>query len=126
MLDLDHFKLINDQHGHSVGDRALSAAVSSAKAQLREGDILGRVGGEEFLVLLPMTSREAAFNLAERLRTALAATPLAEGTQTIQISASLGVAELQPNEAAGAWLRRADQALYQAKATGRNRVVAAD
>ena len=125
MLDLDHFKLINDRYGHSVGDRALREAALHARAELRDGDILGRVGGEEFLVLLPMTNREAACSLAERLRMSLAAACLMEGTQTIQIPASLGVAELSPNEDASAWLQRVDAALYQAKSTGRNRVVAA-
>jgi diguanylate cyclase (GGDEF)-like protein len=125
MLDLDHFKLINDRYGHSVGDRALREAALHARAELRDGDILGRVGGEEFLVLLPMTNRAAACNLAERLRMALAAAVLMEGTQTIHIHASLGVAELSPNEDASAWLQRVDAALYQAKSTGRNRVVAA-
>jgi diguanylate cyclase (GGDEF)-like protein len=125
MLDLDHFKLINDRYGHSVGDRALREAALHARAELRDGDILGRVGGEEFLVLLPMTNRAAACSLAERLRMALAAASLMEGTQTIHIHASLGVAELSPNEDASAWLQRVDAALYQAKSTGRNRVVAA-
>jgi diguanylate cyclase (GGDEF)-like protein len=126
MLDLDNFKLINDRYGHSVGDRALREAALNAKAQLRDGDMLGRVGGEEFLVLLPMTGREAAISLAERLRASLAAVDLIDGAQTIQVPASFGVAELYLNESTSAWLRRADQSLYQAKAAGRNRVVAAE
>lgn len=125
MLDLDHFKLINDRYGHSVGDRVLREAALSAKAQLRDGDMLGRIGGEEFLVLLPMTNCDAASSLAERLRESLAAVVLLEGTQAIPIAASFGVAELYKNEDTSSWLRRSDEALYQAKATGRNRVVAA-
>ncbi len=125
MMDLDHFKSINDSYGHGVGDRALREAALRAKAELRDGDMLGRVGGEEFLVLLPMTNLEAAINLAERLRASLAAVGLAEGTQTIRIPASFGVAELRDNEDATSWFRRADDGLYRAKAAGRNRVVAA-
>jgi diguanylate cyclase (GGDEF)-like protein len=126
MLDLDHFKLINDQHGHSVGDRALRAAAMSTRSQLREGDMLGRIGGEEFMALLPMTDRTAAVQLAERLRLALEAVELVEGEVTIHIHASMGVAELQPDEDASAWMRRTDEALYLAKNGGRNRVVAAE
>jgi diguanylate cyclase (GGDEF)-like protein len=124
MMDLDHFKSINDRYGHEVGDRALREAALHAKAELRDGDMLGRMGGEEFLVLLPMTNLEAATNLAERLRLSLAAVGLVEGVQIIRIPASLGVAELRDDEDATAWLRRADDGLYKAKAAGRNRVVA--
>ncbi len=124
MMDLDHFKSINDRYGHEVGDRALREAALHAKAELRDGDMLGRVGGEEFLVLLPMTNLEAATSLAERLRLSLAAVGLVEGVQIIRIPASLGVAELRDDEDATAWLRRADDGLYKAKAAGRNRVVA--
>jgi diguanylate cyclase (GGDEF)-like protein len=123
MFDLDHFKLINDQHGHSVGDLALREAAVNAKAQLRDGDVLGRVGGEEFLVLLPMTGRESATILAERMRSALAAVRLVEGQHVFNIPASFGVAELRLNEECSSWIRRVDDALYKAKSTGRNRVV---
>jgi diguanylate cyclase (GGDEF)-like protein len=125
MLDLDHFKQINDRYGHSVGDRALREAVVIVQAELRDGDMLGRIGGEEFLVLLPMTDREAALILAERLRESLEAVRLVEDAQTIQIPASFGVAELGRNEEVSLWLKRADEALYQAKAAGRNRVAVA-
>ena len=123
MMDLDHFKSINDSYGHGVGDRALREAALNAKAELREGDMLGRVGGEEFLILLPMTTLDAAANLAERLRVALAAVSLVEGMQIIRIPASFGVAELRDNEDATSWFQRADEGLYRAKAAGRNRVV---
>jgi diguanylate cyclase (GGDEF)-like protein len=125
MLDLDHFKQINDQHGHAVGDRVLREAAVQVQGQLRDGDLLGRVGGEEFLVLLPMTGGAQAARLAERLRAALEAVRLGEGDLTIQLTGSFGVAALTVNEEAGAWLRRVDQALYLAKTLGRNRVVAA-
>jgi diguanylate cyclase (GGDEF)-like protein len=108
-----------------VGDRALREAVVIVQAELRDGDMLGRIGGEEFLVLLPMTDREAALILAERLRESLEAVRLVEDAQTIQIPASFGVAELGRNEEVSLWLKRADEALYQAKAAGRNRVAVA-
>ena len=126
MMDLDHFKSINDRYGHGVGDRALREAALHVKAELREGDMLGRVGGEEFLILLPMTTLDAAVNLAERLRVSLAAVGLSEGSHIIRIPASLGVAELRDNESATSWFQRADEGLYSAKAAGRNRVVAVD
>ena len=126
MLDLDYFKQINDRHGHAAGDRALRAAATEVQEQLRDGDLLGRVGGEEFLVLLPMTGGPAATRLAERLCAALATVQLTEGDQTIHLSGSFGVAELRPPEESSAWLRRVDAALYQAKTLGRNRVVTAD
>jgi diguanylate cyclase (GGDEF)-like protein len=125
MLDLDHFKQINDRYGHSVGDRALREAVLIIQAELRDGDMLGRIGGEEFLVLLPMTDRASANILAERLRESLEAVRLIEDTQTIRIPASFGVAELGKGEDASLWIKRADEALYQAKAAGRNRVAVA-
>lgn len=120
MFDLDHFKAINDHYGHPVGDRALRTAVAVVQAELREGDLLGRVGGEEFLVLLPMTTLPEAHALAERLRRALAATTLAEGEHVVHIPASFGVAELHAGDDYSEWLRRVDAALYQAKTHGRN------
>lgn len=125
LLDLDHFKRINDQHGHPVGDRALCAAVQAVAPQLRGDDLLGRVGGEEFLVLLPNTGRAAALQLAERLRQALADTTVPTATGSLHLSASFGVAELHYGEDDGAWYHRIDSALYAAKHQGRNCVVGA-
>lgn len=125
MFDLDHFKKINDHFGHSVGDRALKEAVRAIDAELREGDVVARFGGEEFLVLLPVTEREAAGLLAERLRIALIGVVLTDGRDEIFLRGSFGVAELAPGETVEMWLRRADMALYEAKATGRNRVMLA-
>lgn len=125
MLDLDHFKVVNDTYGHPTGDRALREAVRAVSAQLRAGDLLGRVGGEEFLVLLPNTDRAAAQQLAERLRQTLAGTAIVDGTHTIALPASFGVAELQAAESDAEWFRRVDRALYDAKHQGRNRVVVA-
>jgi diguanylate cyclase (GGDEF)-like protein len=126
MFDLDHFKAINDTYGHPTGDRALQEVVRAASAQLRDGDILARVGGEEFLVLLPMTGLSAAIQLTERLRHTLALTAVdAQGGATIFLPASFGVAELAPGESYTEWFKRADSALYQAKEKGRNMLVAA-
>jgi diguanylate cyclase (GGDEF)-like protein len=125
MLDLDHFKTINDRFGHPAGDRALTTVVNVVGAQLRDGDMLGRVGGEEFLALMPMTDLESATLLAERLRLTLAEVVFTEGGDSIHLPASFGVAELAANEGVNAWFRRVDGALYQAKAQGRNAVVVA-
>lgn len=120
MLDLDHFKQINDNHGHPTGDRALIAAALAVRSQLREGDLLARVGGEEFLVLLPMTGQKDAMQLAERLRNTLNQIELTEGDTTIVLSASFGVAELRTGDDLSGWYNRTDAAMYQAKHQGRN------
>jgi diguanylate cyclase (GGDEF)-like protein len=125
MLDLDHFKAVNDRYGHPVGDRALQAVALAVTGQLRDGDILARVGGEEFLVLLPMTGLAAAMQLAERLRQTLAATTITEGQDQIALPASFGVAELHEGEDLSAWYQRLDATLYKAKSQGRNALAAA-
>jgi len=125
MFDLDHFKVINDTYSHPTGDRALKEAVRAVSAQLRDGDLLGRIGGEEFLVLLPTTDMVAAQPLAERLRQTLVAASIVDGNHTITLPASFGIAELKSAESQAEWFRRVDGALYQAKKQGRNTVVAA-
>lgn len=125
MLDLDHFKQINDNHGHSAGDEALQAVAATLKDQLRNVDMVFRYGGEEFLVLLSGTCREAAGIVGERLRHAvLELQCLAQG-RPIELSISLGCASLLPGESAESLLRRADSALYIAKRDGRNRLTMA-
>jgi diguanylate cyclase (GGDEF)-like protein len=126
MLDLDHFKKINDLYGHSVGDLALQVLVRTVQGELREGDILARFGGEEFLILLPLSATDAAMQTAERLRSAVAAIELGADQDQVLLRASFGVAELAAGEGVADWLRRVDVALYQAKDSGRNRVVLAD
>ena len=98
MFDLDHFKAVNDTYGHPAGDRALQEVVRAVSAQLRDGDMLARVGGEEFLVLLPMTGLSAALMLAERLRQTLADTAIVENGTAIHLPASFGVAALMASE----------------------------
>lgn len=121
LLDLDHFKRINDVYGHPAGDTVLAGAVAAFRPVLRASDVLVRWGGEEFMVLSPATSLEGALRLAERLRIALEAAvfPAAE-----PVTLSAGVADYMEGESVEAWVGRADKALYQAKAGGRNQVAA--
>ncbi|HEX5363198.1 MAG TPA: GGDEF domain-containing protein [Gallionella sp.] len=120
LFDIDHFKQINDRYGHAVGDDVLVAFSRRVEVLLRQGDALGRYGGEEFLLLLPMTDLNAALHLAERIRCILADSPVILKSEEITVTASFGVAQLEPGEDADNWLIRADQALYRAKEHGRN------
>lgn len=123
MLDLDHFKRINDTWGHAAGDAVLCHFVCQVQAGLRATDMLGRLGGEEFAVLLPDTDPAGALELAERLRAAIAASTLDFGGQPIRITVSAGIAPfLAADRSADAALGRADEALYRAKTAGRDRV----
>ena len=124
MLDLDHFKSINDRHGHAEGDRALKHTAAALKAELREVDAVARFGGEEFLVLMPGATVETALPVAERLRTALVSdVPQVEGAKLL-LSTSIGIAQWREPEEPSHVLIRADAALYQAKLRGRDCVVA--
>lgn len=123
VIDLDHFKRINDTWGHSAGDDALRHFVEIAQRCLRVQDTMGRLGGEEFAVLLPRASAEQAQGVAERLRELLAAHPLRLINENVRLTASIGVTVLLPGESPEVALGRADQAMYQAKSEGRNRVV---
>jgi len=125
-LDIDHFKRINDTYGHDVGDIVLKRLSQICLEKLRVTDFLARLGGEEFAMLLPETDIDAAATLAERLRTAIATTPIATPKGALPITVSLGVAQYAPNEPTiDAALKRADEALYEAKHSGRNKVVVA-
>jgi diguanylate cyclase (GGDEF)-like protein len=131
LLDLDHFKQINDEHGHAVGDRVLSTLGALMLDAVRKSDIVTRYGGEEILVLAPHTSLEEGCLLAERLRTGVESAPLTpgggtKGSRPLHVKVSVGVAALGPDiEDGSALLRAADEALYRAKREGRNRVIAA-
>ena len=123
MLDIDHFKRINDSLGHCGGDAALRHLVQVLQGCMREADQLGRLGGEEFGVLLPLSDQAGAVCAAERMRAALQAHPLQWQGQSWPMSASFGVATAQAtDENSEALMLRADQAMYRAKAGGRNRV----
>jgi diguanylate cyclase (GGDEF)-like protein len=119
MLDVDHFKDINDALGHAAGDRVLKQLVALASARSRKLDVLFRVGGKEFLLLLPGSAHDGALTVAEGLRRAIAAADLLHGRR---LSVSIGVSELQHGQAASNWIEDADAALYRAKRGGRNRV----
>lgn len=126
MLDIDHFKRVNDTWGHAAGDRALCALVTACKGNLRASDYIGRIGGEEFVCVMPETDAGEAMACAERIRNAVAALRLPAGEQTLSFTVSAGVAVLSPERAG--WdelLHAADAALYQAKESGRNRTVLA-
>lgn len=118
MLDIDHFKFVNDQYGHDVGDVVLRVVANTIQKTLREMDVLCRYGGEEFLVLLPESDKQAAFQTAERLRLAVKALTLSEVPMPITIS--LGVATLASWDTDLTFVKRADQALYRAKDKGRD------
>lgn len=124
MLDLDHFKAINDNHGHHVGDIVLKTFAQVAQETLRDIDVIGRVGGEEFVILFPETAIEQALEVAERLRKAVASTPVQIKSEvSTHFTVSIGLAtldntDIKPNKI----LIRADHALYQAKDSGRNKV----
>ncbi|CAN7624242.1 GGDEF domain-containing protein [Pseudomonas sp. V98_8] len=125
MLDIDHFKRVNDTHGHGAGDDVLKAVAASIKNQLRNVDMVFRYGGEEFLILLSNTSREAAALVGERLRCAAQAEDYPADGRTVELTVSLGCSTLLPGESAESLLRRADSALYVAKREGRNRLTMA-
>ncbi|WP_108445501.1 sensor domain-containing diguanylate cyclase [Halomonas denitrificans] len=118
--DLDHFKRVNDRHGHAVGDQVLREAAELMQATMRRHDHVIRLGGEEFLLLLPGVAQEEATQAVERLRERLASTPIAAAR--IGLTLSAGIAQLVDGETAEALLERADRALYGAKHAGRNQV----
>ncbi len=122
MLDVDRFKAVNDCHGHAAGDAVLRAVAARAAGAVRAGDLLARVGGEEFAILLPGADLARAAEAAERIRAILAADPVEAGGTALAVTASLGCAALSPGEAPEALVARADARLYAAKEAGRNRV----
>jgi diguanylate cyclase (GGDEF)-like protein len=122
MLDIDHFKTINDRFGHATGDEVLKAVAAALKGSLRNIDMIFRYGGEEFLVLLANTSREAAQLVGERLRLAVLGLQYLEEGRALELSISLGCATLLPGESSESLQRRADSALYVSKREGRNRL----
>lgn len=122
LLDLDYFKSINDQWGHLAGDQVLAELAIRTRRRLRESDQLFRIGGEEFMLVLPETRQRDAETLAQELLTSISAHPFGDD---IRITASASVAEVAKGETWSVWLNRADQSLYQAKSQGRNQVVSA-
>ena len=122
MADLDHFKEINDSHGHLVGDHVLHDVATRMVTGARGSDIVGRFGGEEFLIIFENTTLDMARDLAERIRIRVLADPFIEDSTALHVTVSLGVARARDDDDADALIYRADQALYEAKTAGRNRV----
>ena len=123
LVDIDHFKSVNDTHGHQAGDEVLRAVTTSLRQELREGDVLGRWGGEEFLALLPATGLEGALVAAERLRRAVS---LRTFPYAGSVTVSIGVASARPGDHLERMVARADAGMYRAKRAGRNRVAFSD
>ncbi|NWD84293.1 diguanylate cyclase [Pseudomonas reactans] len=125
MLDLDHFKRINDGYGHLAGDKVLKIIANVLRKRLRSTDFIARFGGEEFVLLMPNSSLADALAAGEVLRAAIEACPFHFKGEPVTITVSMGVAQFQPGERSDLALKRADEALYRAKAAGRNQVQAA-
>ena len=127
MIDLDHFKRINDAKGHAVGDRLLCHFTSLVVAVVRSDDFLFRYGGEEFVVLVPEADFKGGVTLAERIRIACQSSPLNEGKELVYFSVSIGLALAgMDDKCVYDAINRADEAMYEAKNAGRNKVVAHD
>jgi len=125
LADVDHFKVVNDTHGHDAGDLVLAAVARSMASTLREHDLLARWGGEEFIALLPATPGAEARAVAERVRQAVASTTVVVDGRALSVTLSFGLAEVLAGDLHGA-TRRADEALYASKRAGRNRLTHAD
>jgi diguanylate cyclase (GGDEF)-like protein len=123
MADLDYFKKINDTFGHLAGDEALKHFVNIIKRNLRKSDYVFRIGGEEFLILLPNTELKDAAEIVERIRKDLEESPLYYDGKEIKLTASFGLAEVDKNKYISEIIKEADEKLYKAKELGRNRVV---
>jgi two-component system, cell cycle response regulator len=124
IFDLDHFKQVNDTHGHDVGDEVLRAVAGCLKDMTRYHDVVARLGGEEFAVVAPNMDHDLLVKLAERIRKGIAAMPILSGNVRLKITASIGLAVWDRKESAEEFFRRADKQLYEAKRQGRNRVSA--
>jgi diguanylate cyclase (GGDEF)-like protein len=123
LLDIDHFKAINDTYGHEAGDRVLVALAEVLSHGVRAPDKVGRYGGEEFLLVFPETDLESARTLVERIRSRVGATPFDVGPKEIGLTVSAGVSQFRPGETLRALTRRVDHAMYEAKRSGRDAVV---
>jgi diguanylate cyclase (GGDEF)-like protein len=124
IFDLDHFKQVNDTHGHDVGDEVLRSVANCLKDMTRYHDVVSRMGGEEFAVVAPNMNIDMLTRLAERIRKGIAAMPILSGNVRLRVTSSVGLAVWDGKESAEEFLRRADMLLYEAKRQGRNRVCA--
>jgi two-component system cell cycle response regulator len=127
ILDVDHFKMVNDTYGHDAGDEVLKTFAARVKHVVRGGDLMCRFGGEEFVIIMPDTTLSVARIAAERVRAAVAASPfpIEKGARAVPVTVSIGIAESHADDTPDALFKRADRALYQSKNGGRNRVSAA-
>lgn len=126
MIDLDYFKRINDEHGHEFGDQVLQTVAEAFQKPLRSGDILGRFGGEEFILILPDTRLDRAVGIAERMRKALRSAAIIKDGETIQLTATFAMTEIcEKDDNIGDIIRRADEALYKGKHAGRDCIMEA-
>lgn len=122
ILDIDHFKHVNDTYGHLIGDEIIKYLVERVEKEVRASDIFARFGGEEFIILLPNTDEMGAFTLADKIREMVEIHPYIDGKLTISFTISIGIAELGSEKLLRDLIRRADSALYEAKENGRNKV----
>ncbi len=122
LIDLDHFKKINDDYGHLAGDEVLRMSGERLRASIRPTDAVGRYGGEEFMIVMTNVQREDVARVAERIRTTMAKTPIRFGSHSIEWTCSAGYAIGNANDSINTLVQRADEALYRAKAGGRNRI----
>jgi diguanylate cyclase (GGDEF)-like protein len=124
MVDVDHFKKVNDTYGHLAGDHVLKEIGKTLRTELRQCDVIVRYGGEEFMVIMPETDQKQAIQPLERLRSKLSSMEISYGDLKIKVSISIGVASAPPvmKDPMGV-IHRADEALYRAKRSGRNRVI---
>jgi diguanylate cyclase (GGDEF)-like protein len=124
MLDVDHFKAVNDNHGHETGDRVLRILAQTSRESLRQLDVIGRYGGEEFVAFLPETSSATALDVAERLRQSVEGLVVPSQHRDIRVTISIGVATVKDKTAdLAALIDAADEALYEAKQQGRNKII---
>jgi len=122
MADLDNFKLVNDTYGHQVGDDVLCDVAGRMQGAVRNFDTVGRYGGEEFLIVMDNANADTAYEIAERVRFRVAATPVKTRSTEVKMTVSVGLAELKPGDDVDSLVKRADEALYKAKHRGRNQV----
>jgi diguanylate cyclase (GGDEF)-like protein len=124
LIDIDHFKQVNDTFGHAAGDQALITFTKICQRHIREIDVFARFGGDEFVLLLPETNQEQAYEVLERIRLAVTAQPIELDGKPVMLTISSGISSLSVNqESLDAVLSQADQALYRAKEVGRNKVI---
>jgi diguanylate cyclase (GGDEF)-like protein len=126
MIDIDHFKRVNDQHGHDVGDEVLCEVADRLRHVSRHSDVVARWGGEEFLAIFPETNLRQGRIVAERIRRAVGTVPFSSSAGQLYLTVSLGLANLARSDDEQSLVQRVDQALYAAKHQGRNRVVTAE